>query len=147
MQTLGRLRITRGVTIALAIAVACFGQFETATVLGTVVDANGAAMPQARVILESVDTGIRQNISTSAEGTYQFLEVRIGNYRVQAEAVGFKKLETPVFRVDVGARQRVDVKLQVGDVAETIQVEATASSVEPDSSDRGQVVNREAVVN
>src|ERR1035441_3219319 len=79
-------------------------------------------------------------------GNYQFLEVRVGRYKVLAEAAGFKKLETPAFKVDVGARQRVQVVLQVGDVTETIQVSGAASLVEPASSDRGQVINRDAIV-
>ena len=131
----------------LGLVSAGLGQFETATVLGTVVDSNGGAMAQARVSLENVDTGTRQSSETNADGNYQFLEVRVSRYRVLAEAGGFKKLETPIFRVDVGARQRVNIALQVGEVTETVRVEATASSVEPDSSDRGQVVNREAIVN
>ena len=82
---------------------------------------------------------------TDAFGNYQFLEVRVGRYRVAADAPGFKKLEPGEFRVDVGARQRVDVRLRVGDVAETVQVTEAAVAVERYSSDRGQVINREAV--
>ena len=125
----------------------CFGQFETAAVLGTVSDANGGVIQRARVSLQNADTGTAQEVFTNAEGRYQFLEVRVGRYRVVSEATGFKRLETPVFHVDVGARQRVDVELHVGDVTEIVQVEDTAAVVEPDSSDRGQVVNREAVLN
>src|SRR5262249_12469034 len=62
------------------------------------------------------------------------------------EAVGFKKVRTPDFAVSVGGRQRVDVSLEVGNVSETVQVEAAASLVEPDSSDRGQVVNRQEII-
>jgi hypothetical protein len=132
--------------LALVLASTCLAQFETASVLGTVLDAHAAAIPEARVSLQSLDTGTMQASAADASGNYQFLEVRVGRYRVVAEAAGFKKAETPAFKVDVGARQRVDVALQVGDVTETVQVEASAAVLEPDSSDRGQVVNREAVV-
>ena len=96
--------------------------------------------------LANVDTGTSQATSTDDLGNYQFLDVRVGRYRVVAEAPGFKKLETAEFRATVGARQRVDVNLPVGDVTQTVEVTAAAVAVERDSSDRGQVIHREAMV-
>jgi hypothetical protein len=115
-------------------------------VLGTVLDAHGGGIPHASVSLEDLDTGTAQATVTDANGNYQFLEVRVGRYHIVAEMAGFKKAVTPTFKADVGARQRVDVTLQVGDVKETVQVEASASPLEPDSSDRGQVVNQQSIV-
>jgi hypothetical protein len=132
--------------LCLAAAGVSFGQFETATVLGTATNERAGAIPQARVSLANLDTGTSQSTVSDDIGNYQFLEVRVGRYRVIAESPGFKKLETAEFRVDVGARQRVDIKLEVGDVAETVQVNEAAVSVEVDSGDRGQVINKEAVV-
>jgi hypothetical protein len=122
------------IVLALSLATAAFGQFETAMVMGTVVDPKGGPIPQARISLQNLDTGGTQSTTTSAEGSYQFLEVRVGRSRVMAEAPGFKKLETPIFLVDVGAHQRVDAALQVGDVTETVQVQAAASPIETDST-------------
>jgi hypothetical protein len=130
-----------------ATPVICFGQFETAAVLGTIVDKNGAAIPKARVQLENLGTGTVQTVNAGEDGSYQFLEVRVGRYRVVAEATGFKKSATPEFRVEVGARLRVDAALEIGDVKETVEVSASASLVEADSSERGQVIGPEEVVN
>ncbi len=135
-----------GAGVASLMVAACYGQFETASVLGTVFDAHSGAIPQARVSLQNVETGTSQAALTDGNGNYQFLEVRLGRYRVVAEAPAFKKVETPEFKVDVGARQRVDVTLPVGNVTETVQVQGAAAVLEPDSSDRGQVVNSAAVV-
>jgi Carboxypeptidase regulatory-like domain/TonB dependent receptor/TonB-dependent Receptor Plug Domain len=150
MQNPKRLRIANApfycALFCVAAASISFGQFETATVLGTATDPRAGVIPQARVSLTNLDTGTSQSTLTDDSGNFQFLEVRVGRYRVIAEAAGFKKLETAEFRVDVGARQRVDIRLQVGDVAETVQVTEAAVSVERDSSDRGQVINQEAVV-
>src|SRR5215475_2865238 len=121
---------------ALVVAPLSFGQFETAAVLGTVSDSRGSALPQARVILEAIQTGTTQTTTTDASGDYQFLEVRVGEYRVTAEAGGFKKTATQAFRVEVGARSRVNTTLEVGDIKEVVQVTETASIVEADSSDR-----------
>ena len=104
--------------LCLAAAAISFGQFETATVLGAAMDPRAGVIARAHVSLANLDTGTSQSILTDDSGNYQFLEVRVGRYRVIAEAPGFKKLETAEFRVDVGARQRVDVRLQLGEVNE-----------------------------
>jgi len=125
----------------------CFGQFETSAVLGTVLDAHNAVVTRARVLLENQDTGISQSTLTDERGDYQFLEVRVGRYKVVVEASGFKRCETQEFRVDVGARQRVDVKLEVGEVTQTIEVNDYGSVVQPESSDRGEVISHEDTAN
>ena len=117
--------------LALALVPTCWGQFETAAVLGTVLDAHGGGIPRASVSLEDLDTGTTQAAVADAGGSYQFLEVRVGRYQVVAEMAGFKKAVTPAFKVDVGARQRVDVTLQVGDVKETVQVASALGRINP----------------
>ena len=124
-----------------------FSQFETAAVLGTVLDPRGAIVRDAHVTLINDETGVRQDATSGAEGTYQFLEVRLGHYHVRVEATGFKKAETPAFRVTVDARQRVDVKLEVGEVSQTVEVNSSASIVEQESSERGQVIGHEDISN
>src|SRR5215475_15359708 len=105
MATPDPLRVSCVVAVsALWFIPSCFGQFETAAVLGTISDARGSSVPQARVALENLDTGTEQVTTTDAVGDYQFLEVRIDAYRVTAGANGFKKSATAQFRVEVGAR-------------------------------------------
>jgi hypothetical protein len=88
----------------LATASTCWGQFETASVLGTIADAQGGILSQASVSLENMDTGTRQTTVADATGNYQFLEVRVGRYQVVAEKVGFKKAATPAFKVGIHYR-------------------------------------------
>jgi len=126
---------------------ASLAQFETAVVLGTVKDPSGAVLHDAKVELKNLGAGVSSNAVTDENGNYQFLEVRVGRYEVSAQGAGFKRGVTDAFDVRVNAHQRVDLALQVGDVTQTVQVVAAASAVEADSSDRGQVVNRETVVN
>jgi len=145
-------RLERFRTLALAALVlsgisTCYGQFESVAVLGTIVDSSGGVISGARVSLNSIDTGTTQTAETDSAGNYQFLQVRVGHYRVVAEATGFRTIETPEFQVEVGVRRRVDARLPVGDVKETVEVTSTPSILEADSSDRGQVVNHEEVVN
>ncbi len=122
-------------------------QFDAATVLGRVVDQTGAAVPGATVTLTNQATGITATTVTNTSGDYQFLNVRIGAYRIEAELPGFSKAVAPIVTVTVNARQRVDLSLQVGGVGETVEVTGAVRHLETDSSDRGQVISRAQVVN
>ena len=84
---------------------------------------------------------------TNATGAYQFLNVRVGTYRLEAELQGFAKAIAPDVNVTVNARQRVDLSLQVGGVGETVEVTGAIRRLETDSSDRGQVIGHEQIVN
>ena len=130
-----------------ALAGVAFAQFETATVLGTIKDPAGAVVPGATVTLENTRTAVALATKTNEEGNYTFVNVRIGDYRVKAEAPGFKAALAETFTVTVSARQRVDLMLALGDASQTIEVQGAASALETDSSDRGQVVSRDTIVN
>lgn len=82
-------------------------QFDTATVLGTVRDKTQAIVASATVTLTNVATGVSQTMSTNEGGEYEFFNVKIGKYKVTAEARGFKKGLADEFTVTVNARQRV----------------------------------------
>jgi hypothetical protein len=146
-------RCSRGLG-ALALVLACLlvprialAQFDAATVLGTVIDATGAVVPGATVTLRNTDTGITATTVTDGEGHYQFLNVRIGTYSLRAELQGFSAAIAEQISVTVNARQRVDLTMKVGDIGETVQVTGAARLLESESSDRGQVIGREQIVN
>jgi hypothetical protein len=136
-------RILLGVILA---AAALLGQFETAEVLGTVRDASGAVLPKATVRLTNQDTGIEVKSTTDENGNYDFFDVKVGRYTIAVEAAGFSKMSTTDVTVNVGARQRVDLAMQVGAITETVQVTGAASALDTDSSERGQVINTKQVL-
>src|SRR5262245_27998266 len=68
-----------------------FAQFDTAVVLGTVRDPNGAILPKATVTLKNIATGVAATAQTDDDGNYQFFNVKIGAYQVTAEAQGFAR--------------------------------------------------------
>ena len=72
-------------------AVTALAQFDTAVVLGTVRDPNGAILPKATVTLKNLATGVAATAQTDSEGNYQFFNVKIGAYQVIAEAQGFAR--------------------------------------------------------
>ena len=104
-------------------------QFDTAQVLGTVLDGTGAAVSDSDVTLTNVLTGVQQKSKTDASGNYQFANVKAGEYKLESTAKGFKSAVANNFTVTVNARQRVDLKLYgfyIGELkAPSAQVDAT----------------------
>lgn len=122
-------------------------QFDTAEVLGTVKDPNGATISGATVVLTNSAKGIKAARQTDASGSYEFTNVQVGDYTLTIRANGFQTSITDRFTVNVGARQRVDVGLKLGAATESVTVSGAASELETDTSDRGETVQgAEAVV-
>jgi len=130
---------------ALLLATSAYAQFD-ATVLGTVTDQSGSAIPHAAVKLLNGQTGVSEKTSTDDNGEYRFLSVSVGRYHVTVQAPGFKTATTEEFAADVSARQRVDVRLEVGELSQAIDVQEAASTLETDTSNRGQVIDHNTIV-
>ena len=122
-------------------------QFDTAVVLGTVRDNSAGVMPGVTVTLRNTETGITAFTHTDDNGNYQFLNVRIGRYEVSAEQEGFSKAMATDVGVAVNARQRVDLTLQLATLSDEVVVTSGGQALQTDSSERGQVIQREQIVN
>ncbi|MEO6817901.1 MAG: carboxypeptidase regulatory-like domain-containing protein [Edaphobacter sp.] len=144
--TWGWLRLVLAVLLLLP-ALQCYGQFESASVLGYVRDTTSAAIPNSKVTLTNVATGIQQTATTDSDGRYEFSSVQIGSYKVLAEAQGFQQTQTQAFTVTTNARQRVDLALKAGSVSETVTVSAAPTALETETSSRGQVIGTREVEN
>ena len=126
--------------ILLFCSISIFGQFDTASVLGYVRDAGGAAVANATVTLTDVNTGVAQTVQTDKDGRYEFASVKAGDYKVSSEASGFSRYEGATFALSVNARQRVDPELRVGSATETVNVTSQPTQLEIETSSRGQTV-------
>jgi hypothetical protein len=128
---------------ALMLLSAClsFAQFESGSVLGTITDPSGNVISGVSITLTNVRTGTSFKTKTDNSGDFLFVNQRLGTYRVRAEMTGFKIAETSPFNLVVDARQRVDVKLEIGSVADSVSVTDAASLLEGDTSSRGEVIN------
>src|SRR4051812_11375574 len=140
-------RLVSTCVLVLLLAGASFAQFDTATVSGVVRDPAQAVVAGSRVTLESVATGVVRTANTDQNGSYTFFDVKIGRYKLKAEAAGFKIAVAEEFTVTVNAHQRVDLQLQIGSITETVEVVGAASAVETDSSSRGHVIANQSIVN
>ncbi|MEQ1645020.1 MAG: carboxypeptidase regulatory-like domain-containing protein, partial [Pyrinomonadaceae bacterium] len=121
-------------------------QSETATVLGSIRDANDAAVVGAKVEIRNAATSIAATTVTDANGDYQFVNLKIGTYKITVEANGFNKTVAENIGLSVNARQRVDLSLQVATASETVTITGAAQLLESDSSDKGQVIQRQQIV-
>jgi len=121
-------------------------QFETAEVLGTVRDNTGAVLTKAAIKLTNQDTGIESKTATDDNGNYDFLNVKVGRYKLTAEVAGMTPFSASGILVDVNARRRLDITMQVGAVNETVEVQASAEVLNTDTSEHSQVVNTRQIV-
>ena len=110
-------------------------------VIGVVTDPSGSVIPHAKVTVTNVDTGVNSETATGADGSYQVLQLPVGNYRVTAEAQGFRKTVMSPQKLEINQSLKIDVKLEVGATTETVQVEANASGVETVVATLGSVVS------
>jgi hypothetical protein len=124
-------------------AATAFAQFETAALVGTITDGSGGVVADALITATNVDTGVTMTRRTDTNGRYEFVTLRIGNYLITAEKAGFAIALAENIRLEVGARQRVDLGLQVGQLTERIEVSAAATLLETDTSQRGQIITGE----
>jgi hypothetical protein len=128
------------VLLTLLVSVPAWAQFETGNVVGTIKDATGAVVPGAKVTLTNTQTGVSTEKTSDASGSYEFFTVRPGTYVITAEKDGFSIALVDNVIVTVGARQRVDLSMAVGQLSEKVEVSARAVRLQTDSSDRSQVI-------
>ncbi|MGA9885106.1 MAG: carboxypeptidase regulatory-like domain-containing protein [Candidatus Acidiferrales bacterium] len=124
----------------LGLAVLLFGlpllaSAQEATIVGTVTDPSGAAVPNAAITITNVDTGLVTHMVTDSSGDYVAPSLHIGEYTVQATAPSFKAIEQSNIVLEVGARRRVDFQLQIGAATQEVTVHANTIAVQSDSNE------------
>jgi hypothetical protein len=118
---------------------------QEATIVGTVTDPTGAAVPNAAIVITNNDTGVTRNLPTNGDGQYVAPDLHIGRYTVHATASGFKSAETKGITLNVDDRARVDFKLEVGSQQEQVTVEANAVAVQTDTGEVSTVITGQQV--
>jgi len=122
-------------------------QVTSGSVSGTVVDAQGALVPGAKVTLTDQVQATTRTMSASSDGNFFFTPVLPSTYTVTIEAPGFKKFEKADIRVSPGDRIDVaGIKLDVGAVTESVLVEASAISLDTETAQHKSSVIGQSVV-
>src|SRR5690242_13634604 len=119
---------------------------QTAALVGTVKDQQGAAMPKVTVTLTGEQTGVTQTTTTDTAGDYEFSTVRPGTYKLQIVQKDFQTFVQSGIALEVDARIRVDAVMQVGETSTIVNVEVQAATVQTESSAMGSVVDTKKIV-
>jgi outer membrane receptor protein involved in Fe transport len=140
------IRFSPLLAVFLCCSWSALAQDATGRIAGTVTDSSGAIVPLAKVTAVNAGTRIAKETLTDANGFYQILLLPIGQYTVAAEKTGFRKVVvTPGSSLEINQTLRVDLKLEVGSLAETVTVQAEASTVETQNATFGGTVTGRAI--
>ena len=123
-----------------------FGQTSTATLIGTVQDSTGAILPDVTVSVTSTERNISLSTRTNEVGSYVLPALSPGNYSVTAELPGFKRAVREGVVLQVNQLGRIDIRLQLGSIEETIRVIGAAPLLETESSSRGSTIDQQKIL-
>ncbi len=122
------------------------GQASTATLTGIVQDSSGAVLPNVTVSVRNTDQNTTQFTTTNETGSYVLPVLNPGNYSVTAESPGFKIFVREGVVLQLNQVARIDIRLDVGSIGETIGVKESVPLVETETSSRGFVMDRQKII-
>jgi hypothetical protein len=123
-----------------------FGQLDQGAITGTVTDPKGAAVAHASVKLTEAATGLMLVTQTDSSGVYTFQPVKVGSYSVTVSTAGFATTTESGLEVHVAERLQANIQLRVGNVTETLQVNAGAAPLlQTEEASTGQVISAKTI--
>ena len=125
--------------------VCAHAQLNQGSLVGHVKDATGAAVPQAQISVRNIDTGVVTAGISSEVGEFHFPALPLGTYDVSVAMAGFKTAHFSRVIIELNSAATLDVALQVGGAADTVTIDASAPSLQTESSDIGGVVTTKQV--
>jgi hypothetical protein len=133
-------------TVAILLSV-CSASAQTATgeITGSVIDSSGAAVAGAKVILVEQATNQTREQTSNSAGLYEFHALPRGLYTIQVEMSGFKKEEIRGLQLTVAQTLQQDIKLELGQVTDSVTVEATAGQIQEREASLSQVIDERRV--
>jgi hypothetical protein len=142
------LPATRFLRTALALvglAAGAGAQETTASIAGVITDATGAVAPGVKITVQHTGTMASYSGATNQLGTYHIRSLPVGTYRLTAEAPGFRRFEASEIRVQVNEVSRVDVTMQVGQITESVEVQASVVTVNTEDATLRTVIEQRRV--
>jgi hypothetical protein len=119
---------------------------QTGQITGLIVDPTGTAVPGATVTVTNVATGVRNQAVTNEQGYYTILFLNPGDYEIRVQKAGFKISEHPAIKLDVAQIARIDLALQLGEIAESVTVAAEAPLLVTETGMVGQVIGNKKIL-
>jgi len=137
--------MSRLVLILLSGLLSAYAQTSLATLAGSVLDAQGAGVPNVKITATNAATRLTYVRTSEADGSYLIPQLPIGLYDLEATASGFKTFKQTAITLEVGQRQRVDIRLEVGNITESVNVTAEIPRVQTEDSMLGTTVERKRI--
>lgn len=142
------LRRAAVATMALFVfAISGFGQSDNASISGVVKDPSGAVISNAKVSVKSDATAFERTTTSNSSGFYTVTNISPGYYTITVEAPGFKKSSSSRNKLDAGVPIAVNMELSVGQLTESVTVEASAAQVNTESATVGKTVEQAQIQN
>ncbi len=110
------------------------------TLLGTITDPNGGAVPKAKITATEIATAVQQTVPTDGQGFYSFQSLPVGRYEVQVNAAGFKAVRRTGVVIDVDSKVVVDASLAIGERTDAVTVSESAAHVDTVDTQLGEVI-------
>jgi Carboxypeptidase regulatory-like domain len=123
------------------LALRLLAQVDTGTIVGTLHDPSGAAVPSATVTIVEKSKNTSTVVHSDEKGDYTSPPLRVGTYLVTAEAPGFKAVTRDNLTLQVQDRLRIDFDMQVGQISEKVLVSSEAPPIQTETSSLGQVIS------
>jgi len=134
-------------TFALLLScIVVFGQALSGTVVGTVTDAAGAVVPNAKVTIVNEGTGFTRTVETNQSGQYVGNNFPTGQISLTVEQQGFQKLHRTGVVLTAADTLTVDLQLQVGDVQQSVEVKAEATLLQTEDATVSSLVSNQQIV-
>lgn len=144
MLKLRSCRLILAVLLLTASAVVSYGQ-STAGLNGSIKDATGALIPNARVAVTNAETGVQRDGVSDAAGLYDIRLLQPGTYNIAVQKDGFRQITRESVHLEVNQVARIDFVMQLGAVTEAVEVAEAAPLLESSNSSVGQVIEAKAV--
>src|SRR2546428_3689916 len=122
------------------------GQGATAQISGMVTDQSGAVLPGVKITATQTETGVSRNAVSNETGSYVLPNLPVGPYRLETALPGFRTFAQTGIVLQVNSNPAIKIVLEVGQVTETIEVQANASMVETRSTGVGAVIENARIL-
>jgi hypothetical protein len=132
-------------TVVLLSLSSVVGQTATGVITGSVLDSSGAIVAGAKITLLNQETNQRREVTANPAGVYEFRALPNGLYTIQAEMPGFKKEEIRSLQLTVAQIIQLDIEFELGQVTESVTVEASAAQVQASEASLSQVIDEKRV--
>jgi len=118
----------------------------TASVSGTVTDSTGAVVPNVKIELRSIETGIVRTTQTNADGFYNFLQLPPGHYDIAVHQPGFSEFLQTGLVLDVNSSPIINIKLKLGEVAQKVEIVSNAVQIDTGTTQLGDVISSNTIL-